>query len=93
MVFGQILILQTIIQEESQNLIKILQRDVISKTLTFQPKLEASTKLKKKNSIGISGFGYEHKEKQPIHVSKKNVVKKNMLSYYCSYQTFQYIHV
>ena len=38
-------------------------------------------KKKKKNSISISVFGYENKEKHPIYVLK-NVVKKNMLIYF-----------
>ena len=38
-------------------------------------------KIEKNNSIDISVFGYENKEKHPIDVSK-NVVKKNMLIYY-----------
>ena len=36
---------------------------------------------KKKNSIGISVFGDENKEKHPI-MFKKNAVKKIMLIYY-----------
>ena len=38
-------------------------------------------KIEKKNSIDISVFGYENKEKHPIYVSKK-CAKKNMLIYY-----------
>ena len=37
-------------------------------------------KVEKKNSINISFFGYENKEKDPIYLSK-NVLKKNMLIY------------
>ena len=36
----------------------------------------------KKNSIGISFFGYENKQTYPIDVSKKKHVKKNMLTYH-----------
>ena len=36
------------------------------------------TKLKKKNSIGISVFGYKNEVKYPIYVLK-NPLKKNML--------------
>ena len=37
-------------------------------------------KIEKKNSIGVSVFGYEYKEKHPSYVSeKKNAVKENML--------------
>ena len=37
-------------------------------------------KIEQRNSIGISAFGYENKEKQSIYVLQ-NVVKKNMLIY------------
>ena len=36
---------------------------------------------KKKNSIGITVFGYENKEKHPIYVSKKRC-EENMLICY-----------
>ena len=36
---------------------------------------------KKKNSISISGSGYENKVKHPVHVSK-NALERNMLTYY-----------
>ena len=38
-------------------------------------------KIEKKNSIGISIYGYENKEKHPIYVSKK-CREENMLIYY-----------
>ena len=45
-----------------QDLQKILPKSLILKTQNFQLKLETLTKLKKKkNSIGISVFGYENK--------------------------------
>ena len=34
--------------------------------------------MQKKNSIGISVFGYENKKKQPIHVSKKFCKEKHV---------------
>ena len=36
------------------------------------------TKLEKKNSIGISVFGYENKEKYPIYLSKKCCEEKHV---------------
>ena len=48
------------------------------KDIKFQVNFKDIQKLEKKNSIGISVFGYENKEKHPIYVSK-NVVKRNML--------------
>ena len=48
-----------------------MQKGLILKTWNFQSKLETFTKLKKKkNSIGISIFGYENKVNYPIYVSK-----------------------
>ena len=38
-------------------------------------------KIEKKNSIGISIFGQQNKEKHPIYMPK-NAVKENMLIYY-----------
>ena len=52
-------------------LTKILQRDLILKTLNFQKKNRDIHKIEKKNSIGISVFGYENKVKYPIYDSKK----------------------
>ena len=43
--------------------------------------MSLKSSVKKNYSIGISVVGYENKEKHPIYVSK-NVVKKNMLTYY-----------
>ena len=48
------------------------------KDIKFQVNFKDIQKLEKKNSIDISVFGYENKEKHPIYVSK-NVVKRNML--------------
>ena len=39
-------------------------------------KLRDIHKIEKKNSIGISVFGYENKEKHPIYVPKKCCEKK-----------------
>ena len=41
-------IIDSIIEEEWQKLTKILQKDLILKTLNFQSKLEMHTKLKKR---------------------------------------------
>ena len=49
--------------------VKILQRDLILKTYNVQRDIHRN--LKKKNSIGISVFGYENKVKYPIYVSNK----------------------
>ena len=35
---------------------------------TFPVKIRGINKIEKKNSIGISVFGYENKEKQPMYV-------------------------
>ena len=51
------------------------------KDIKFLVKAREIHKIKKMNSIGISIFGYENKEKYPIYVSK-NVVKINVLIYY-----------
>ena len=41
------------------------------KDIKFPVKVRDINKIEKKNSIGISAFGYENKEKHPIYVSKK----------------------
>ena len=41
------------------------------KDIKFPVKIRDIHKIEKKNSIGISVFGYEHKAKHPIYVSKK----------------------
>ena len=51
------------------------------KDIKFLVKTRGTHKIEKMNSIGISVFGHENKEKYAIYVSK-NVVKKNMLGYY-----------
>ena len=40
------------------------------KNTKFPVKIRDILKIEKKNSIGISVFGYENKEKYPIYVSK-----------------------
>ena len=46
------------------------------KDIKFQVKIRDIQKIEKKNSIGISVFGYEKKEKHPIYVSRKCCEKK-----------------
>ena len=61
-----------------------------AKALDLKTYIRDIHKIENKNSIGINIFGYQNKEKYPIYVSK-NVVKKNMLTYYktlCPYQRF-----
>ena len=41
------------------------------KATKFPVKIRDIHKIEKKNSIGISVFGYENKENNPIYVSKK----------------------
>ena len=57
-----------ITQQELLKPINILIKPFTWKAYVFQSKLETFTKLKKKkkNSIDISVFGYENKEKYPI---------------------------
>ena len=72
-------ILKTIIQVEFQNLTKILQKHLktqnlkrhkISKDIKFPFKITGIHNIEEKNSISISVFGYENKEKYPFYVSK-----------------------
>ena len=76
-VWSDTYILQTIIQEELQNLIKILRKDLILKT-EFPVKSRDIHKLEKKNSIGVSVFRYENKEKYSIYVSNKCCEEKHV---------------
>ena len=57
--------------------------------MNFPLKIRDIQKISKKNSISISAFGYENKEKHPIYVSK-NVMKKNMLVYYWKQKKAKY---
>ena len=47
----------------------------------FQFKIGDIHKIEKKNSIGISVFGYENKKKHPVYVSLKCCEEKH-LDYY-----------
>ena len=47
----------------------------------FPVKIGDIHKIEKKNSIGISVFGYENKEKHPVYVSLKCCEEK-YLDYY-----------
>ena len=47
------------------------------KDIKFPVKIRDIYKIEKKNSIGISVFGYENKEKHPIYVSKKCFEEKH----------------
>ena len=44
----------------------------------FPVKIRDIHKIEKKNSIGISVFGYENKEKHPVYVSKKCCEEKHV---------------
>ena len=56
------LILQTIIQEEPQNLVKVLKRNLILKT-KLPVKIRDAHKTERNNSTSILAFDYENKEK------------------------------
>ena len=49
------------------------------KDIIFPVKIRDIYKIEKTNSIGISVFGYENKEKYPIYVSKKRC-EKNVIT-------------
>ena len=63
-------------QQESQNLNLLKKCDF--KNMKFPVKIRVIHKIGKKNSIGISVFGYKNKEKYLIYVSKKYYVEKNI---------------
>ena len=46
--------------------------------IQFPVKVRDIHKIEKKNSIGISAFGYENKEKHPIYVSKRCCKEKHV---------------
>ena len=48
------------------------------KDMKFPVKIRDIHKIEKKNSINISVFGYENKEKHPIYVSKQFCEKKHV---------------
>ena len=60
--------LQTIIQEELQKLIKILPKRLILKTKS-PVRVSEKHEIENNNSIGICVFSYEKKKKHPIYVS------------------------
>ena len=71
-----------------------------SDDLKFPVKIRDIHKIEKKNSIGISVFGYGNKEKRPIYVSKQCCEEKHVdllliregeKTLY-SYQRFQYMY-
>ena len=81
---------------------KDLSKKLNFQDIKFQVKVREIHKIERKNSIGISVFDYENKEKHPIYVSRKlceyllcefiiNSIK--MQKALCSYQRFQNIHV
>ena len=50
---------------------KDFARVLYLKDIRFPVKIRDIYKIEKTNSIAVSVFGYENKEKYPIHVSKK----------------------
>ena len=66
------------------------------KDIKFPVKTRDIHKIEKKNSIGISVFGYENKEKYPVYVSKQCYEEKHVdllligegEKTLCSYQRF-----
>ena len=48
------------------------------KDTKFSAKIRDIHKIEKKNSVGISVFGYENKEKHPIYVSKQCCEEKTV---------------
>ena len=50
---------------------KLFGDELDYENINFPVKIKDIHKIETKNSIGISVFGYEHKEKYPIYVSKK----------------------
>ena len=48
------------------------------KDIKFPVKLRDIHKIEKKNSMGISGFGYENKEKHPTYISKRCCEEKHI---------------
>ena len=67
------------------------------KVIKFPPKIRDICKIEKKNSIGISIFGYKKKEKYPIYVSTQCCEEKHVdlligdgeRNKLCPYQRFQ----
>ena len=72
--------------------------------MKFPVKIRDIHKIEKRNSIGISAFGYENKEKYPIYVSRKCCEKKHVdllligeekktLSFFNDFNRFMYQHL
>ena len=69
--------------------------------MKFPVKIRDIHKIEKKNSIGITVFGYENKEKYPIYVLKQCCEEKHVDALLIgegekktySYQRFQKIYV
>ena len=53
---------------------KEFAKTFLLKNISFLVKIRDIHKIEKKNSIGISVFGYENKEKNPIYVSTKKTL-------------------
>ena len=52
-----------------ETIIKEFVRELDFKGIKFSIKIRDIHKIEKNNGISISGFGYENKDKYPIHVS------------------------
>ena len=61
---------------------KDFARVLYLKDIRFPVKIRDIYKIEKTNSIAVSVFGYENKEKYPIHVSKKWKKCEKTLIYY-----------
>ena len=60
---------------------KDFAKELDFKYIKFPVKVRDILKIEKKNSISISGYGYENKVNYPIYVSEK-CCEKSMLIYY-----------
>lgn len=61
---------------------KCFSREIDFKDMNFRLKLHMFTKIKKKNGINISLFGFENK-KEEIQSMCQEILSKDMLIYYC----------
>ena len=52
------------------------------KDIQFPVKIRNTHKIEKKNSNGISAFGFKNKKKKIQSMYQKNVLRNNMLTYY-----------
>ena len=64
--------------KEEQNLRKVSRSLYFFLTTPDAVQLSSSCEIKKKNSVDISVFGYENKEKHPIYVSKQRCEEKHV---------------